>query len=513
LEEDAAVTVTGSAPGPTTEPQTQSAASPAAAVGRARTRRILGWIALGLAVVLVITVAGGYLVYRHLNGNISHLPIVTGQPRPTPLNKAQNILLIGSDTRAFAGGAKFGAEVGGARSDTAILVHLSAGGRKAVMVSIPRDSYVEIPACRTATGTSTPHHDKFNAAYSIGGPSCTIATVESLTHIRIDHFVEVNFQGFQRMVNALGGVNICIRKPINDPIRFVAGHYMGSGLVLSTGTHTLQGKQALAFVRARYGVGDGSDIGRIKDQQLFISAVIRKATSAGLLVNIPALYGFLDAATKSIRTDPKFGLSQLKNLANRLHGLKPGTVSLLTVPFVTNTPGVPSADVAWDLVKAPALWDALRRDRPLPGQSPTPAAASSASPTPGSGLTIPPGAITVRVLNGTGEPGIAHRVAAELVAQGFHATAGNASARGVSTTVVRYGTNRSESSLTVAAAVKPSSRQLDPTLGNTVELLVGADFAKVVPVAVAPPPTSPAARPSPTPSLDITTADQNVCSA
>jgi LCP family protein required for cell wall assembly len=476
---------------------------------RPRTRHILRWIAIGLAAVLVITATGGYLVYRHLNGNITHLSF--GQEpgtRPPKLNKAQNILLIGSDTRAFKGGSKFGGEVAGARSDTTILVHLSAGGRKAALVSIPRDSYVQIPACRTAGGQSSPRMDKFNSAYSTGGPACTIATVESLTGIHIDHFVEVNFQGFQRMVNALGGVSVCLRKPINDPIRFVGGHYQGSGLVLPAGTSRLKGTQALAFVRARYGVGDGSDIGRIKDQQLFISAVIRKATSAGLLVNIPALYGFLDAATKSIRTDPGFGLSQLKGLANRLHGLKPGTVSLLTVPFLYNAPGVPSADIAWDPAKAPALWTALRRDQPLPGQ---PTSRPSPSASAGNGLTIRPGAITVQVLNGTGQTGIAHRVASELAAEGFHAVPGNATARGVTTTVVRYGSARDESSLTVAAAVKRSARQLDRTLkATTIQLVIGSDFGGVVPVTVTP---STAPTPSPAPALDITTADQNVCSA
>jgi LCP family protein required for cell wall assembly len=456
-------------------------------------------------------VTGGYLVYRHLNGNITHLDTSKNEliHRPAKLNKAQNILLIGSDTRAFAGGSQFGSEVAGARSDTTILVHLSAGGRKATLVSIPRDSYVQIPACKTTSGQSAPRMDKFNSAYSTGGPACTIATVESLTGIHVDHFVEVNFQGFQRMVNALGGVSVCLRKPINDPIRFVGGHYQGSGLVLPAGTSSLKGKQALAFVRARYGVGDGSDIGRIKDQQLFISAVIRKATSAGLLVDIPALYSFLDAATKSIRTDPGFELAQLKNLANRLHGLKPGTVSLLTVPFLFNAPGVPSADISWDPAKAPALWTALRRDQPLPGQG---TAKPSASPTPsGNGLTILPSAITVQVLNGTGETGIAHRVAAELAAEGFHAVPGNATARGVTTTVVRYGSSRQDSSMTVAAAVKGSTRQLDPTLkSTTIQLVIGSNFGGVVPVTVTP---TASATPTPEPSLDITTADQNICSA
>ena len=475
-----------------------------------RRKRLLGGIALGLAGVLLITVAGGVLVYKHLMSQITHQKIDVIGGQVAKLNKAQNILLIGSDTRDFKGGAAFGRDVGGARSDTTILVHLSNGGQKAVLVSIPRDSYVEIPACRLPNGSiSTPHYDKFNSAYSLGGPSCTIATVEHLTHIHIDHFVEVNFQGFQSMVNALGGVNICLKQAINDPIRYVGGHYIGSGLVLPVGTHTLKGKQALAFVRARYGVGDGSDLGRIKDQQLFISAVIRKATNTGLLFHPITLYDFLDAATKSIRTDPNFGLSQMKNLADRLHGLKPGRVVLLTVPILFNTPGVPAADVAWDPTKAPLLWDALRRDEPLPGEAkpqPHPSASSSAVP-----LTVPPSSIPVRVLNGTGTNGIAHQVANSLAAEGFIASAGNAGSSSYTTSVVLYGTSRVQSSMTVAAAVPGSTRQLDTSLGNTVELIIGSNFTKVVPVTISS--TSPSATPSAGPTIDTITADQDVCSS
>ena len=207
---------------PAAPPATPPAAPPVVPARRPRTQRILGWIALGLAAVLVVTVTGGYLVYRHLNGNITHLDTRRSEPvkRPAKLNKAQNILLIGSDTRAFKGGSKFGGEVGGARSDTTILVHLSAGRTQGDAGQHPaRLLRARSRRARRRGGQSTPHLDKFNSAYSIGGPACTIATVESLTSIHIDHFVEVNFQGFQRMVNALGGVNICLRKPINDPIR------------------------------------------------------------------------------------------------------------------------------------------------------------------------------------------------------------------------------------------------------------------------------------------------------
>jgi LCP family protein required for cell wall assembly len=539
-------TTAATPPAPPTEPPSERPRRPAAPppggppgttpvvlpgpAPRSRTRRVLKWLAGGLAVVVLLTVVGGFVVYKHLEGNIVHLGI-SSEPkavRPPNLTKAQNILLIGSDTRAFKGGAAFGTEVGGARSDTTILVHLSAGGKKAVLVSIPRDSYVQIPSCRitngagTATpgaGVSQPHMDKFNSAYSIGGPNCTIATVEALTHVRIDHFVEVNFQGFQRMVNALGGVNVCVRKPISDPIRYLNGHYIGSGLQMHAGVNRLVGKQALAFVRARYGIGDGSDIGRIKDQQLFISAVIRKATSAGLLVDIPRLYSFLDAATSSIRTDPGFSLTKLKALADRLHGLKPDKVILLTVPFVYDAPGVPSADIAWDPTRAPLLWAAIRDDQVLPGEvrtNPKPSASASPSAAPSADtLSVPPSAIHVTVLNGTGEAGFARRVAGELRGVGFDAGISYTRPGQFAQSVIRYGPTRADSARTLAAAVPGATLQEDPTLGSGLQLIAGANFTAVQAVHVAAPSLNPSASPSPSSStaLDLTNAASNVCAS
>src|SRR5207248_1917546 len=168
----------------------------------------------------------------------------------------------------------------------------------------------------------------------------------------------------------------------------------------------LKGKQALGFVRARYAVGDGSDLARIKNQQVFIAAVIREATSTGLLLDPLRLYRVLDAATKSIRTDPSFGLRQLQKLAGELHGLRAGKVALLTVPLsnsnaYVNIGGIPASVVYWDKPRADALWHALRTDGPLPGTASKP----SPSPTPGTPrLTVAPAAIHVDVLNGTGTP-------------------------------------------------------------------------------------------------------------
>jgi LCP family protein required for cell wall assembly len=492
---------------------------PGVTVPRPRWRRVLKWLALSTAAVLVLTVGGAYLVYRHLSGNITHYNanrnILIHQPKK--VGKAENILLIGSDTRAFAGSAKYGRLVAGARSDTTILVHLGAGASKAILVSIPRDSYVEIPACKMADGrVSSPQHNKFNAAYSIGGPACTIATVESLTNIHIDHFVEVNFAGFKNMVNALGGVTVCVPQPIDDPIVRTATGFHGSGLKLPAGNDHLNGEQALGYVRARYSLGDGSDLGRIKRQQAFLSAIVRKATSTGLLFHPVSLYDFLDAATKSVQTDPGFGLPQLKNLAGRLHGLKPGKVALLTVPLADTNAyrdigGANASVVIWDQTRAGLLWNALRTDGPLPGTAPQPTASAAPSASAGPPLVVAPSHIRVRVLNGTGQPGLAHKVAQALAAEGFVIVGvGDADSHGYATSFVRYGTTRNESSQTLAAAVPGADRQLDGSLGGTLQLVVGSDYAGVAPVTVG---TAVTPTPSATPSLDVTTADSDVCAA
>jgi LCP family protein required for cell wall assembly len=479
-------------------------------------------VAISVATVLVITVGGAYLVYRHLDGNLTHYNAAGNEviPRPKKVGKAQNILLIGSDTRAFAGSSKYGRLVAGARSDTAILVHLGAGSSKAILVSIPRDSYVEIPKCKlTSGGISAPQHNKFNAAYSIGGPACTIATVESLTGIHIDHFVEVNFAGFKNMVNALGGVTICVPQRIYDPVVRSGNGFHGSGLILPAGQDHLNGEQALGYVRARYSLGDGSDLGRIKRQQAFLSAIIRKATSTGLLLDLPSLYSFLDAATKSVQTDPGFRLRQLKSLASRLHGLKPGKVVLLTVPLADTNAyrsigGQNASVVIWDDQRATTLWNALRTDGPLPGTEPRPSASPSASaPATTMPLIVAPSHIRVRVLNGTGQPGIAHKVAQDLAAQGFQIVGvGDADSSAYSTTFVRYGTTKNESSETLAASVPGSTRQLDGSLAGVLQLVVGTNYSGVVPVQISSGGT-PVPTPAPTATLDTTTADRDACTA
>ncbi|HET7529454.1 MAG TPA: LytR C-terminal domain-containing protein, partial [Mycobacteriales bacterium] len=243
-----------------------------------------------------------------------------------------------------------------------------------------------------------------------------------------------------------------------------------------------------------------------------ISAVIRKATSTGLLLNPLRLYHFLDAATKSIRTDPGFGLKQLKKLAGELHGLKAGKVALLTVPLSNpdghvQIGGIDASVVFWDKKRANALWHALRTDGPLPGTEPKPKPSPSTS---GSPLVVPPSAIHVRVLNGTGQNGLAHQVAQDLAAHGFIVDeVGDADSTGYTTTVVRYGTDRIESSQTLAASVVGATRQLDGALSGTLELVVGSDYTRTRSVRI----STPSPTPTPSASLDVVTANHAVCTS
>lgn len=473
--------------------------------------RSLAAVPVIVGIVGVLIGLGVYIPYRHLWGQITVKPIERVNKEPAHLVKnAENFLLMGSDLRG-KGDARFGEHSGCNCSDTTILVHISAGARSATMISIPRDSWVQIPSCKLPDGQdSTPQMSKFNAAYSIGGPSCTVSTVEQLTHVPIDHYAVIDFNGFVNVVKALGGVQMCVAKPLDDPVQFVNGHWQGSGLNLPAGKHVeINGFQALALMRARYNLDGGGDLPRIKRQQQFIGAVIRKAFSTGLLVDLPKLYSVIDAATKSLTTDG-FGISQMKKLADAVHDVGPGGVRLLTVPTVSDVAGLPYGDVEWDPTLAPALWQAIRYDHAIPGTKPSASPSPSTSPTPsGPKLTVPPSGISVAVQNGTGEAGLAHKVAGQLTSLGFHVVSvGDAATTDHATTLVEYGSTKVQSSQTVAAAIPGAVRQADSTAGSTITVIVGRNFTKTQPVTI-----SGGATPTPTttPSIPSTSASHEGC--
>lgn len=348
----------GSAPDPDADPDAAS-----------RKRHWLRWTALGTSVVVLAAAGVGWWFYQKLDSNITTDTTAAAElrtyekERPKPIAvDAKNILLIGSDTRSGAGNGKYGRDDGGSqRSDTTILLHLAADRQSATAVSIPRDLMVEIPSCLTKDGRrSNKQSAQFNWAFQFGGAACSIRTVETLTGVRVDHHMVIDFSGFKDMVDAVDGVEVCLKKPVDD----VDAH-----LKLPAGKQTLDGEEALGFVRARKTIGDGSDTERMERQQQFLGSLVKKVQSNGVLLNPTRLYPVLDAATKSLTTDP--GLNTLRDLYDLARGLRnvpTEKVQFLTVPrqpYVND----PNRD---ELVQPDAgrLFTQLRKDEPVSVVSP-----------------------------------------------------------------------------------------------------------------------------------------------
>ncbi|MFI9826170.1 LCP family protein [Streptomyces sp. NPDC051913] len=327
--------------------------------GNHRGLKIAAWTAAGI--VVLGGTGAGYLYFK-LNGNIKSVDIdqALGTDRPTKVdNGSENILVLGSDTRSGSnkklGG---GADDGSARSDTAMVVHIYEGHKKASVVSIPRDTLVDRPECTDSNGTE---HDAasmamFNSAYSTGGAACAVKTVESLTGIRMDHYLEVDFSGFQKLIDELGGVDVTTTENITDP---------ESHLNLKAGTHTLTGKQALGLVRTRHGVGDGSDLGRIQLQQAFIKALIDQIKHVDVFGSPKKLYDLANTATKAVTTDSDLGsVNKLMSFANGLKGISSKNMTMITMPVQYDP--ADANRVLVDEAKSKVVWKALENDRAIP---------------------------------------------------------------------------------------------------------------------------------------------------
>lgn len=278
-----------------------------------------------------------------------------------------NVLVMGSDTRQGKGN-KIDNESGEGGSDTTILLHLSADRKHAYGISIPRDSMVNRPECDHGSIPAA-DYQQWNAAYAIGGPACTIQQFEQLTGIRIDHYITVDFNGFKDMVDAIGGVEVCIPQTIDD---------RAHGIYLAAGTRDISGKEALSYVRQRYAVGDGSDIGRMKRQQAFIASMANKVVSAGTLTSPRRLFNFLDAATKSLTVDP--GLSNLGKIAKLgwdFRNINLDNVQFMTIPW-TWDPQNPNR-VVW-APEAKDVWRKIRNDNALSSRLTTDAISAAKPP-------------------------------------------------------------------------------------------------------------------------------------
>ena len=460
--------------------------------------RVLAWISIAATTVMVAGALTGYTIYRSAFSNINKKSVNADilNKRP-PSTGALNVLLVGSDTRAGEGNAKYGqklareADGGGKRTDTIILLHISPNRDQAKLVSFPRDSMVQIPACRNETTKQTmpPHRGMINSAYSDGGVACTMSTLETLTNIRINHFVEVDFSGFKQIVDALDGIQICLANPVDDK---------NTHLKLPAGRSNLNGEQALGYVRLRH-YGDGSDIQRIHRQQLFLSKVVQKSTSSGLLTNIPKLTGVINAVAQSVTMDPELAddPQQLIDIASSAKAMTAGGVKFYTIPWAPDPED--KNRVVWK-PEAKDLFDAINSDTEIA----TPAKAATVKK-----INLKPEQVQVQVLNGTPTLGKAGEVANQLAKEGFKITGvGNYQPTGgasVAKTEIRYpktatsgadyagelSANLVPKPAPVSGKVKPTTTQtFVPTVPVTsttpapkgapvVQLIVGDDFQSV----------------------------------
>lgn len=367
------------------------------------TGRILRGTALVTVAILAFGGTAAYSVYAKLNGNINRVDVsgLIG-PRPTPseggkdpnAGKDVNILLIGSDSREGENGQIGGQVATSMRSDTTLVMHISADRSRVEMVSIPRDSLVDIPACQTTNGETYPeNHAMFNVAFARGwdkgqdlesAAACTWRTVEANTGITIDDFALVDFAGFQTMVDAIGGVPICIPFDMDD---------RKAKLHIQAGNHELDGKTALAYARSRYNQGnDGSDTGRIGNQQRLLAAMAAEILKKNVLTDWTELLGLLNAATKSLTTS--MSTPDMAGLAYSARSIRTGNITFMTIPWAPARSD--KNRVEWTS-EAETVWANIAVDKPMltgtsqdPAAQPTGAPSATASPTPGQTATASP---------------------------------------------------------------------------------------------------------------------------
>ncbi|WP_456293837.1 LCP family protein [Streptomyces goshikiensis] len=441
-------------------------------------------IAAGLSLVVLVSGAVGHAVMTGLDTGIERVDPFKDMKNRPQAGHGVNFLLVGTDGREkITPEEKREYRLGGAPchcTDTIMLVHISADKERASVVSLPRDSYAEVPAHRDlVTGKDHGAHPvRLNAAYAEGGPGLTVRTVENMTRVKIDHYLEVDFTSFMKTVDAMGGVEICTVKTMRDP---------NTGLDLLPGTHRLSGGQALQYVRSRH-VDGASDLGRMQRQQRFLAALIKQATSGGMLLNPVKFKQVSSTLLGSVRADRDFGSEQMLALGQAMRDFTPSSSEFASVPVGDasyKVKGIGST-VKWDEPKAAKLFEALRGDRPLapvrPGRATT-ATAAAGRPVPVP-VDVAPQEIRVQVENGTRIDGLGGRVDEALRTTGFDTTRapGNGAGRDVKRTVISYDPRWDRSARTVSTALPGSELRAVTGQGRTVLVIAGADYKKVVPV-------------------------------
>ncbi|MFE3143533.1 LCP family protein [Streptomyces scopuliridis] len=328
---------------------------------KSRKKKALVWTGGVMAFLLVGLSVGGYFVYQHFNGNIDTIDVQGAGSGGFKKDQPVNILLIGTDKRTGAGNEGYGDAGSVGHADTTLLFHVSKDRTNATVLSIPRDLITDIPDCETKSADGTkviPGTSQARFNTSLGqderDPGCTMRTVKELTGLTVDHFMMADFNAVKTMSTAVGGVEVCVAKDVDDP---------KSHLKLSKGTHTIQGEQALAFVRTRHAFGNESDLTRIETQQQFLSSMIRKMKSGDTLTSPSKLLKLAEAATDALTVDTGIGsIQKLSDLATELAKVDPKNITFMTLPVLDNPAEVVKATVVVNDTKAKPLFSMMQND-------------------------------------------------------------------------------------------------------------------------------------------------------
>ncbi|MET7295979.1 LCP family protein [Streptomyces griseoloalbus] len=465
-----------------------------------KTKKVLLWTGGTMAFVVLATGVGGYLYLEHLNDNITSVSDDGAGTGGFSKDKAINILVIGTDKRTGSGNEGYGDTGSAGHADTTILLHVSKDRSNATALSIPRDLIVDIPDCPTqqedgsqkvipgSTGV------RFNTSLGQGGrtPSCTMRTVTELTGIKPDNFMVADFNAVKTLTSAVGGVEVCLAKDIDDP---------DSHLKLSEGKHTIEGEQALAFVRTRHSVGLGGDLSRIALQQQFLSALMRKLKSNDTLTSPSKMIKLAEAGTEALTVDSQLdSIGKLRDLGLELGKLNVKNLSFTTVPVRDNPAEQVKATVVLNETEALKVFDLIRNDVSLTEvkqQQKKKEKAEVAARLKGE--KAPASEVRVRILNGGAPGGSAQEMLSWLqVDQGVDKSenAGNAPAE-LSRTTLEYAPDQAAQARRLAdilglsgSAMKPGESVTNSQGVPAMSLTLGKDF-KGAGVSFTPPDKAP----------------------
>ena len=419
------------------------------------------WVACVATALAIIASLGGYGWYQGLVGNITTAQVDTDEwDRPTSVEGVMNLLIIGSDVRSGEN-ADYG-EAEGERPDTMLIASINVDNGAATLVNLPRDLMVDLPACEAVEGYEgmSPHEGMINSAMTYGGVGCQWNAVEQVTGVHLDHFVMMDFTGFKDMVDAIGGVDMCIPEPIDD----VKAH-----LKLDAGMQTLDGEDSLGFVRSRYAQGDGSDLSRIDRQQEFMGAMLREVLSSDVMTSPVTITNFLGAVTDSITTDDALTVDTMADIAISMR-----EVDLDRVQFVTVPNGAHPANENRIIMSEPAaseLFGAINSGVDLAGGGDE-GGEEAAEDAPS------PGDISVEVINNTGIEGLALEIQAVLVEDGYVVTGtGNPELRAPEFTTVYHGPGDAAAAELLAGELSSARTEEVEGLEQTLELVAGSDWS------------------------------------